>query len=162
MRLLIFMLTLLFLVRCKKAEEEFQNYLTMEIDGVAVACDSYIQASEDPGHPTQLLSISGNWKSSPLEVGAIAIELYGYDNTPGEKQLLSPSGITIWLTHKDGRGGEDTDRYYARESDAKLNIMEVNKKYIRGTFACTSTTMQSNGTVVKKSFTNGSFYINRG
>ena len=76
---------------CKKDPELPADYLRMNIDGVKIECNAHIQATDQWPFPTQLLDISGNWSTTALESGAIEIELYSFDNTPGQRQLENPS-----------------------------------------------------------------------
>ncbi len=164
MKLITLIISILFFAGCKKPGQEIQSYLRLTIDGARVECDQHIQASSNAGLSIQKLDISGNWTTNSLESGSIEIELYNYDNTTGEKQFSWPGRITIWLHHKNVNGAVLSDTYEADGtggSTAKINILEVNNRIIKGTFEFIALMYTGPGTVQTKTITNGEFYIKR-
>jgi hypothetical protein len=162
MRFLIIASTVLFLSGCNKKPPAFQNYLHMTLDGAKIECDRNISASSYVSitpNQVQKMSIVGYWTTSSIENGNIEIELYDFNNTIGQKELLSPSVVTVMINHTMGNL-LSTDTYYGGGSEAKINITEVNERFIKGSFQFVVKMVTGPNVFVTKNVT-GDFHIKR-
>jgi len=162
MRLFIIGSTLLFLSGCNKKPPAFENYLHITLDGVKIECDRNISASSYVNiapNQNQLMRIVGYWTTSSTENGNIEIELYDFNNTIGQKELLSPSIVTVMINHPMGNL-LSTDTYYGGGNEAKINITEVNERFIKGSFQFVVKMNTGPNVFVSKNAT-GEFHIKR-
>jgi hypothetical protein len=152
----------LLLVGCSKTEKPFQNSLRMIFDGQEVNCDREITANVTGS----LLTIYGYWKDPDIKEGYVNITLSDFDNTTGEKSFGKTSfgngGISLVKKYAVSGGGETSSSYYGVDSLTKLVILEVDDKYIKGTFeAVVKSPTFANAPSVTKYITSGQFHIKK-
>lgn len=158
MRLFYFFIILLLVAGCRKSDKPFQSNINMTLDGdkINFSRDIYASSSSSP-----ILDIYG-YGSVASGDGNFSINLYNFDNKIGVKSFGNLGAIGLAIKRSIGGGGQISETYSASGSDAKLTILEIDDKYIKGTFEAVVTSQATAiSPSVTKYITNGEFRILR-